>query len=182
MEIIYEAFNFFKKNGFIHLPHLILMNQDIDIKEIYLFYEKEKGNKEIIQFMDFYQQLYGLKTVKDESYVRNTVYGKIYNLGYITTGECIICYDDDTVGYKTSCDHFMCINCCKKFFEQDYTMKRCPYCRQDVVIYRFNEILNIFQNNREEDHQEEEEQVVPSFYLHYRGPSNFIRGRFVYDD
>jgi len=174
MEIIYQAFNFFKKNGFIHLPHLILLNQEIDMQELYLFYVQEKDNKEIIQFMDYYQLLYGLKTVKDESYVRNTVRGKTYNIGHITTGECIICYDECTVGYKTPCEHFMCMNCCKKFFENDYTMKRCPYCRQDVVIYRFSEILNIFEKEPEEEQQEE--QVVPYIY-----PSNFIRGRFIYD-
>jgi hypothetical protein len=195
MEIIYEAFNFFNKNGFIHLPHLISMNQEVDMEELFLFYSKEKDNEEVVKFLDHYQMEYGLKTVSYKSYVNNTLHDHIYNFGRIFTGECIICYEEHAVGYKTPCNHFMCMECCKKIFQSDYSLKKCPYCRQDVLFYKMAEVLEHFQENGGEEEQErvdderlhelfiedEREDGLP-YSLNFTRNFNFIRGRIVYDD
>jgi len=141
MEIIYKAFDFFKTNGFVHLPHIISMSQDIDMQDLYYFYKQEKDNKEIIHFMDHYQNEYGLKTTKKG--------GNTYKIGILSNGECIICYDENKTGLKTPCNHFMCIECCVKLFKHDKTIKKCPYCREDVVLYGMNEIINIVKKNEE---------------------------------
>jgi len=175
MEIIYKAFNFFKTDGFVNLHHLIEMSQDIDMQDLYYFYEKEKDNKEIIDFMNHYQNEYGLKTIFDSS-MTNSVDETIYKIGTLHTGECIICYDDNKVGFKTSCNHFMCMECCGKLFEDDRTIKKCPYCREDVVLYKMNEIIKIFKND-EKVQVNLQEQSVPNYFT-----NSFIRGRFIDDD
>jgi len=174
MEIIYNAFNFFKTNGFVNLHHLIEMSQDIDMQDLYYFYDKEKDNKEIIDFMNHYQKEYGLKTIFDSS-MANNVNETIYKVGTISTGECIICYDDNKVGFKTPCNHFMCMECCGKLFQDDTTINKCPYCREKVVLYRMNEIIKLFKND-EEIQVDNQDQFVPNF------TNSFIRGRLIYDD
>lgn len=177
MEIFYEAYNFFKTHGFVHLPHIIAMNNDIDMQDLYYFYDKEKDNKEIIDFMNHYQTEYGLKTIFDSS-MSNSVNETIYKVGTLSTGECIICYDDNKVGYKTPCNHFMCMECCEKLFQDDKTINKCPYCRENVVLYRMNEIIKIFKNN-EEVEVDCEDQVVPNEFI---DSFSFIRGRFIDND
>jgi len=187
MEIIYEAFNFFKKNGFIHLPHLISMNQEVGMEELYLLYLKEKDNEEIIKFLDHYQMEYGLKKISFKKI--------IYNIGRISIGECIICYEEHTIGYKTPCDHFMCMECCKKIFQSDTSLKKCPYCRQDVLFYKMAEVLYYFKENDEDEIERVNDEIVhdPPFIEDEREDGllysisfvrsfTFIRGRIVYDD
>jgi len=168
MEIIYEAYNFFKTNGFVHLPHIIAMNHDIDIEDLYYFYEKEKDNKEIINFMNHYQNEYGLKTTTEK------IRGVTYKIGTISNGECIICYEENNAGLRTPCNHFMCMECCVKLFENDNNVKKCPYCREDVIIYRMNEVIQNIKNNIEDDLQD---QFIPVY-----SSSEFLRGRLVEDD
>ena len=175
MEIIYNAFNFFKTNGFVNLHHLIEMSQDIDMEDLYRFYDKEKDNKEIIDFMNHYQKEYGLKTILDSS-MTNSVKGTIYKVGTLSTGECIICYDDNVVGFKTPCNHFMCMQCCGKLFQNDRTINKCPYCRENVVLYKMNEIIKVLKND-EEVELDSEDQVVPNDFT-----NSFIRGRFINDE
>lgn len=154
MEIIYNAFNFFKTNGFMNLHHIIEMSHDIDMEDLYWFYEKEKENKEIIDFMNHYQNEYGLKTIIDTSII-NSINGIIYKLGTLSTGECIICYDENEVGFKTPCSHFMCMECCVKLFKDDNTIEKCPYCREYIVLYKMNEIIKKFKNNEfQVDHRD----------------------------
>jgi len=133
MKIIYEAFNFFKEKGFINLSHIISMNNNIDVIELFKFYEKEKNNKEMILFMNHYQNKYGIKSTN--SNLKNK-----YKIGIISVNECIICYDENVVGYQSACNHFLCIECCKKYFEKNEP-KKCPYCRQCIPILRINEII-----------------------------------------
>ena len=191
MEIIYEAFDFFKKNGFFHLKHLISMNQEVCMEELYLLYSKEKDNEEIIKFLDHYQMEYGLETVSLKKIK--------YNIGKISIGECIICYEEHTIGYKTPCDHFMCMECCKKIFQSDTSLKKCPYCRQDVLFYKMAEVLDYFKENDEDEENNQEQEIVNDEIVHepfiederedglpystnFVRSFAFIRGRFVYDD
>lgn len=174
MEIIYEAYNFFKTNGFVHLPHIIAINHDIDIEDLYYFYQKEKDNKELINFMNHYQNEYGLKTTTEK------IGGITYKIGIISNGECIICYEENNVGLKTPCNHFMCMECCVKLFGDDQTVKKCPYCREEVVLYKMNEIVRKLRKDEDVqvDYQfDYQDQIVPTDFT-----NSFIRGRLVEDD
>lgn len=139
MEIIYEAFNFFKKNGFVDLNHVIVINNEIDHYDLCSLYEKMKYEKDIIKFMDIFQIHYfnaysGKHTNCDDT-------NNIHILGKIGIGECIICLDEEMVGYKTFCNHFMCIKCYSSLFEA-HKFKNCPYCRKKIIFdSRMNEII-----------------------------------------
>lgn len=169
MEIIYEAFNFFKTNGFVHLPHLITMSNDLDMENLYCFYNKEKDNKEIINFMDHYQNEYGLKTTKKQ--------GITYKIGTLSNGECIICYDENKTGLKTPCNHFMCIECCAKLFQHDKAIKKCPYCREDVSLYGMNELISKFKNEKVEKVENNINNIIHEDISRPREIFNHIRPR-----
>ena len=57
MEIINEAFEFFKTNGFVKLEHVIAINNEIDQFDLCNLYETMKNDKNLIQFMDYFHLL-----------------------------------------------------------------------------------------------------------------------------
>lgn len=70
----------------------------------------------------------------------------------------------------------MCMECCRKLFEDDRTIKKCPYCREDIVFYKMNEIIKIFKNDEEVEVDCQDRSVSNDF------TNSFIRGRFIYND
>jgi len=154
MEIINEAFESFKKNGFVKLEHVIAINNEIDQFDLCNLYEIMKNNKDLIHFMDHFQVHYSTST-----------FSKIY-LGKIGLGECIICLDEEVVCYKTHCNHFMCIKCYSSLFE-GYEYKNCPYCRKMMIFdHRMIEIIN--KTNQEVmDEVERQEDLINAeeFYI-----------------
>lgn len=46
---------------------------------------------------------------------------------YIHSGECCICYDKTLI--KTSCEHFLCVECWSKM----KNISECPYCRHKKI-------------------------------------------------
>lgn len=124
MEIIYEAYQIFQKKGYVDLNHVIAISNDLDKVDIFHFYEKEKNNKDITKFMDLFQKYYSKNsTISD---------GINHNYGHISNDDCIICLDENVVGYMFDCNHFTCISCYLKLFKNTNT-KNCPYCRKIVM-------------------------------------------------
>lgn len=157
MEIINESFKFFKTNGFVKLEHVIAINNEIDQFDLWNFYETMKNDKNLIQFMDYFQVQYS-----------TSIFTKIY-LGKIGLGECIICLDEEVVGYKTHCNHFMCIKCYSNLFE-GYKYKNCPYCRKKMIFdHRMIEIIHKTNQRVMEEEDEVERQVdlinAEEFYI-----------------
>jgi len=157
MEIINEAFEFFKTNGFVKLEHVIAINNEIDQFDLFDLYQTMKSDKNLIQFIDYFQVQYSTSYLK-----------KIY-LGKIGLGECIICLDEGVVGYKTHCNHFMCIKCYSNLFE-GYEYKNCPYCRKTMIFDpRMIEIIHKTNQQSMDEEDEVERQVdlnnAEEFYI-----------------
>lgn len=56
----------------------------------------------------------------------NTLAHDIFNDNFIEIGECCVCYDKTST--KTSCSHFVCVECLTNLKK-----KECPYCRNTSV-------------------------------------------------
>lgn len=60
---------------------------------------------------------------------------------YIDCGECCICYDKTFT--KTSCNHFLCVECWTKI----KNTTECPYCRHKKIKIRLIKKKNNLFNN-----------------------------------
>ena len=153
MELFNSVYNFFKINGYLNLNHIIEFNNEIDKVDLFNIYEEIKENKDLVEFLDSFQSQY-CKAVDDNVSLYES---EKFKLGNIGIGECIICYDENIVGYKTLCNHFMCIKCYSRLFDNhiDY-FKNCPYCRTNMIFdKRMNEVIyNVNREGRDESDDE----------------------------
>jgi len=122
MEIIGEAFKFYKNNNYISLE-LIDNFKNISKIEIFEILENE-DKEELISFVKFLQK---------ESF---------YDQCCLHKDECIICYENKT-GILTNCNHFLCIDCYLHVEMRKNIDLFCPMCRGKVIENEdFNDLLN----------------------------------------
>lgn len=123
MELIYQAFEEYKKRGFVNLELVIKIRNEFDNFDIYKIVEKEKENKDFIKFWNNF----------------NVVH--INEKAVISVDECYICYEED-VGINTYCKHFGCFKCFDKICQNGFSVK-CPYCRRELEFKNYADILDM---------------------------------------
>ena len=68
------------------------------------------------------------KLLKFIDFKTNNILGlDVFGSKYIDCGECCVCYDNTLI--KTSCNHFLCVECWTKIINTT----ECPYCRHKKI-------------------------------------------------
>lgn len=93
----------------------------------------------------------------DVKYKLMTYYIKLWkDTGVLSTGECVVCYEENKIGSLMGCcnfKHFLCVGCTSAMYEAGNF--NCPCCRENMVSVmtdRMTNQLNWYQQeNRKND-------------------------------
>lgn len=105
-----------------------------------------------IDYEIFYEDgaLYPCEDSRDVHYKLMTYYINLWKkTGYLSTGECVVCFEDNKIGTLMGCcnnKHFLCVSCISKMYEAE--RYDCPCCRENmisVMSYRMANQLDWFQ-------------------------------------
>lgn len=79
--------------------------------------------------------LYPYEDPEDVQYKLMTYYINLWKeTGYLSTGECVVCYDDNKIGTSMGCcdnKNFLCVSCIAQMYEAG--RYGCPCCRENMI-------------------------------------------------
>ena len=114
--------------------------------------------------------LYPCEFPEDVYYKLMSYYINIWKkTGYLSTGECVVCYEDNKIGTSMGCcnnKQFLCVSCISKMYEAG--RYDCPCCRENIVSVmadRMGEQPNWYERIDEKDPK-------------YEVLNSFTKGRF----
>ena len=99
-----------------------------------------------IDYEIFYEDgaLYPCEDSRDVQYKLMTYYINLWKkTGYLSTGECVVCFEDNKIGTLMGCcnnKHFLCVSCISKMYESE--RYDCPCCRENMVSVMADRMAN----------------------------------------
>ena len=88
--------------------------------------------------------LYPCEDSRDVQYKLMTYYINLWKkTGYLSTGECVVCFEDNKIGTLMGCcnnKHFLCVSCISKMYEAE--RYDCPCCRENMVSVMADRMAN----------------------------------------